>query len=67
MNKSIVKELMYDVDEEKAMTFIKSCKDPETLHLYAYNYNWSDGFEEPMAIMNNLVSQERRMTYEYQS
>ena len=55
MNKSIVKELMYEADEKKTMTFVKSCKDPETLHLYAYNYNWGDGFEEPTTIMNNPV------------
>jgi len=53
MDKAIVKELIYEVDEKRRMNFICSCNDSETLHLYAYNYNWCDGFNEPIAIIKN--------------
>lgn len=31
MNKIIVEKLMYEVDEEKTLTFVKSCTNSETL------------------------------------
>ena len=47
--------MMYECNEKKIKKFIATCKDPETLHLYAYNYNLDDGFDEPTAIINNPV------------
>lgn len=55
MDKNGVKSMKYEVDDEKRINFITSCTDAETLHLYAYNYNWGDGFEEPTLIMDNPV------------
>ena len=39
--------------KNKRRNYITNCTDAETLHLYAYNYNWGDGFEEPSLIMQN--------------
>lgn len=40
MDKNGVKSMKYEVDDEKRINFITSCTNAETLHLYAYNYNW---------------------------
>ncbi|MCR5609911.1 MAG: DUF4274 domain-containing protein [Lachnospiraceae bacterium] len=53
MEKEKIKELVYEADEEKVMNFLHTCTDSQALHLYAYNYNWGDGFDEPKAIMSN--------------
>lgn len=54
MDKNGVEYMVYDEeDENKRRAFITNCTDAETLHLYAYNYNWDDGFEEPTLIMQN--------------
>lgn len=37
----------------KELDIIKSIKDSEILHLYAYNYNWDNGFNIPNAIIEN--------------
>ena len=54
MDKNGVEYMIYDEeDENKRKAFVVNCTDAETLHLYAYNYNWDDGFEEPTLIMQN--------------
>ena len=55
MDKNLVEKMLYEYDEEETMQLIIECKDSETLHLYAYNYNWDDGFQEPTAMINNPV------------
>lgn len=37
----------------KELNIIKNIQDSEILHLYAYNYNWDNGFDIPNAIIEN--------------
>lgn len=53
MDKDAVKNMMYRWSDEKTMKYIRSCTDSETLHLYAFNYNWDDEFEVPTEILKN--------------
>lgn len=53
MDQKAVENMIYRWSEKKTMQYIRSCTDPETLQLYAYNYNWDDGFEGPTLIMQN--------------
>ena len=54
MDTKSVEYMVYDEEDgNKRRAFITACTDAETLHLYAYNYNWDDGFEEPTLIMQN--------------
>ena len=54
MDRNSVEYMVYnEEDDTKRRNFITSCTDAETLHLYAYNYNWGDGFEEPTLIIQN--------------
>lgn len=56
MEIKIIEHMVYDEEDDvKRHEFITSCTDAETLHIYAYNYNWDDGFEEPTLIMDNPV------------
>ena len=54
MDKKAVEYMVYnEEDENNRRDFITACTDAETLHLYAYNYKWDDGFEEPTLILQN--------------
>ena len=53
MDQEAVKNLMYRWSEQKTMKYIRSCTDPETLFLYAFNYNWDDEFGAPKEILKN--------------
>ena len=54
MDVNAIEHMVYDEEDEiKRQKFISSCNDAETLHVYAYNYNWGDGFVEPTLIMEN--------------
>lgn len=48
-----VKELLYDLPKEEILELISKIKDTEILYMYAYNYNWDNGFEIPQAILDN--------------
>ena len=53
MHKDIIERLLYEEeDEAKRAEMIRSFDD-EDLYVYAYNYNWDDGFDEPRAIAEN--------------
>lgn len=52
-NISIVKELLYDAAKDEVKRVISQTKDQEILYLYAYNYNWDDGFDIPQIILEN--------------
>ena len=55
MDTITVEKMTYDWSAKKRLKFINSCTDSETLHCCAFNYNWSDGFAEPAAYINNPV------------
>ena len=53
MNKEIIAQHIYNDSNDQAIKYIQSISDEETLFVYAYNYNWDNGFEVPKAIMTN--------------
>lgn len=48
-----VKEMVYNKDSREILNFISQTNDTELLYNFAYNYNWENGFDIPMAIINN--------------
>lgn len=52
-NISNVKELLYDATNDEVKRVISQTKDQEILYVYAYNYNWDDGFDIPQIILDN--------------
>lgn len=48
-----VKELLYEENKKKSIEYLTSCQTDEELYVFAYNYNWEDGFEIPQAILDN--------------
>ena len=53
MHKDIIERLLYEEeDDKKRLAAIRSFDD-EDLYVYAYNYNWDDGFEIPRALLEN--------------
>ena len=53
VNRQELKELLYSDSTDKAKSFLEHCNDTQELYVYAFNYNWDDGFEIPNIIMNN--------------
>ena len=48
-----VQNLVYDSANDEVKTTISHTEDQEVLYVYAYNYNWDNGFEIPQAILDN--------------
>lgn len=48
-----IKALLYDSDFNTLKSFLSKTKSSEDLYLFAYNYNWENGFEIPKIILNN--------------
>ena len=46
-----VKQMLYDKNIVDVIRLIDEIADSEILHLYAYNYNWDNGFEIPRKII----------------
>lgn len=44
---------LYNDNVDAAIKYVKSLDSEEQLYIYAYNYNWDDGFEVPEEILNN--------------
>ncbi|MBO4476760.1 MAG: DUF4274 domain-containing protein [Lachnospiraceae bacterium] len=53
MDKKAAEKMTYEWYSARRLKYIKSCVDPETLHLCAFNYNWANGFDEPKAYLSN--------------
>ena len=53
MDTAVIRELLYSKSIEEAKLFLSSCSESNTLHVYAYNYDWNDGFAVPKAIVSN--------------
>ena len=53
MNKETIAQHLYNDNVSQAIKYVQNISDEETLFVYAYNYNWDDGFEIPKAIMAN--------------
>ena len=50
---SSVKVLLYDTDNDEVKRTIFQTEDQEILYVYAYNYNWDNGFDIPQAVLDN--------------
>lgn len=48
-----IKSLLYDNTKEEALKIISQIEDQEVLYMYAYHYNWDNGFEIPQMILDN--------------
>jgi len=53
MNKEQIKEHLYNDKTSAAIDYVKTLSDEESLAVYAYNYNWDNGFSVPSAILDN--------------
>ncbi len=54
MDFSKIKELLHEENKKKRIEYLTSCQNDKELYVFAYNYNWEDGFEIPQAILNNM-------------
>ena len=45
-----VKALLYDADTDEVKRIISQTEDQEILYVYAYNYNWDNGFDIALLI-----------------
>lgn len=50
---SSVKTLLYDTDNDEVKKTISQTEDQEILYVYAYNYNWDNGFDIPQTVLDN--------------
>lgn len=50
---SYTKALLYEADYDEVKRTILQMVDREILYVYAYNYNWDDGFDIPHAVLDN--------------
>lgn len=50
---SRVKALLYDTDNDEVTRTIFKTEDQEILYVYAYNYNWDNGFDIPQVVLDN--------------
>ncbi len=48
-----VKALLYDANNDEVKRTIFQTEDQEILYIYAYNYNWDNGFDIPQAVLDN--------------
>lgn len=51
-----VKALLYDADTDEVKRIISQTEDQEILYVYAYNYNWDNGFDIPQTVLDNKKS-----------
>lgn len=55
MNKEmekLIQQMLYEMTKEEVLNTLGNIKTPEALYIYAYNYNWDNGFEIPEKIIN---------------
>lgn len=50
---SSVKALLYDTDNDEVKRTIFQTEDQEILYVYAYNFNWDNGFDIPQTVLDN--------------
>ncbi|MBE5872313.1 MAG: DUF4274 domain-containing protein [Lachnospiraceae bacterium] len=53
--RSEIRSLLYHNNEDEIKRKIKKITDQKLLYIYAYNYNWDNGFEIPQMIIDNKV------------
>ena len=53
MDKSTISKHLYNDSVSQAVNYVSNIEDEETLFVYAYNYNWDNGFDVPTEILKN--------------
>ena len=53
MKTDIIQNLLYEKPLHEVNEFLSSCSKSDILHVYAYNYNWNNGFDIPRTIVSN--------------
>lgn len=48
----LIQQMLYEMTKEEVLNTLGNIKTPEALYIYAYNYNWDNGFEIPEKIIN---------------
>lgn len=49
-----IKALLYNSDNDEIKRIIRRTVDSEVLYIYAYNYNWDNGFDIPQTVLDNI-------------
>ncbi|WP_438824019.1 DUF4274 domain-containing protein [Bacillus sp. JJ1773] len=50
---SFLEELLYYKDKQTTIKHLSNIENPLILHLFAANYNWTNGFDVPKALLEN--------------
>ena len=53
MNTDTIQNLLYNMSHMDVKETLSSCTNSATLHVYAFIYNWNDGFDLPQTIIDN--------------
>ncbi len=53
MKKEMIANLLFNGTSSEQIEFATNCSNEEDLFLFAYNYNWGDGFSIPSVVINN--------------
>mgnify|MGYP004446810695 CR=1 FL=1 len=53
MSKKKLSQLLYSNTVDELEKYVVQSSDTSELHVVSYNYNWSNGFDVPYAIINN--------------
>lgn len=53
METKMIQNLLYTMSIESVKDTLSSCRNSKILHIYAYNYNWNNGFDIPQTIVDN--------------
>lgn len=53
MKTGIIQDLLYAKPIHELNRYVASCKESDILHVFAYNYNWNNGFDVPNTIVSN--------------
>ena len=48
----LIQQMLYTKTKEEILDVLDYIEIPEALYVYAYNYNWDDGFEIPEKIID---------------
>lgn len=52
-NKELISQMLYYKSKLEVLKLVERIESVEMLHVFAYNYDWDNGFEIPEKILNN--------------
>ena len=53
MDTEMIRNLLYVKSDSDVAASLSVCTESPVLHVYAYNYNWNNGFKVPQIIVDN--------------